>query len=96
MMKLFTLGSAALIASTKASSATIAADYLAAVQNNPMAAAERTITQDDMDLINEYGCWCYFQDAHGSGKGKPVDEIDTLCKMKLLKNKHAFWLFLEL
>ena len=80
MMKLFTLGSAALIASTKASSATIAADYLAAVQNNPMAAAERTITQDDMDLINEYGCWCYFQDAHGSGKGKPVDEIDTLCK----------------
>lgn len=40
----------------------------------------RTITQDDMDLINEYGCWCYFQNDHGAGKGKPVDEIDTLCK----------------
>merc|ERR1712178_244361 len=38
------------------------------------------ITQSDMDLINEYGCWCYFQDGPGAGKGKPVDEIDTLCK----------------
>jgi len=42
--------------------------------------SERTITQADMDLVNEYGCWCYFQDGHGAGKGKPVDEIDQLCK----------------
>jgi hypothetical protein len=41
---------------------------------------DRTITQSDMDLINQYGCWCYFQDGHGAGHGKPVDEIDTLCK----------------
>lgn len=40
----------------------------------------KTITQTDMAQINEYGCWCYFQDAHGAGKGKPVDEIDVLCK----------------
>ena len=42
--------------------------------------AERTITQSDMDLINEYGCWCYFQNDHGHGRGAPVDEIDMLCK----------------
>jgi hypothetical protein len=40
----------------------------------------RTVTQEDMDLVNEYGCWCYFQDGYGSGKGKPVDDIDVLCK----------------
>merc|ERR1711944_284283 len=40
----------------------------------------RTITQADMDLINEYGCWCYFQDGYGQGRSKPLDEIDTLCK----------------
>lgn len=45
-----------------------------------MTIQTKTITQDDMDQINEYGCWCYFQNDHGSGKGKPVDEIDTLCK----------------
>jgi len=40
----------------------------------------RTITQGDMGLINEYGCWCYFQDDHGKGRGKPVDVFDELCK----------------
>jgi len=42
--------------------------------------SSRTITQIDMADINEYGCWCYFQDGHGAGRGKPVDEIDVLCK----------------
>lgn len=41
---------------------------------------DRTITKNDMDLINEYGCWCYFADGYGPGRSKPVDEIDTLCK----------------
>ena len=41
---------------------------------------QRAVTQDDMDLVNQYGCWCYFQDDYGQGRGKPVDEIDTLCK----------------
>lgn len=40
----------------------------------------RTITQSDMALINEYGCWCYFQNDHSRAKGQPVDGIDVLCK----------------
>merc|ERR1712187_569229 len=30
--------------------------------------------------LNEYGCWCYFYDDHGRGKGTPVDGIDEMCK----------------
>ena len=31
--------------------------------------------------IDGYGCWCYFQDAHGSGKGAPVNKVDEQCKI---------------
>lgn len=31
--------------------------------------------------IDEYGCWCYFGDDHGRGKGTPVDPIDEVCKV---------------
>jgi len=31
--------------------------------------------------LNEYGCWCYFNDDHGRGKGQPVDSIDEMCKV---------------
>ena len=40
----------------------------------------RTIFKSDMSLINEYGCWCYFQNDHGKGHGKTVDNIDKLCQ----------------
>ena len=30
--------------------------------------------------FDEYGCWCYFYDNVGRGKGTPVDELDGLCK----------------
>lgn len=30
--------------------------------------------------LNEYGCWCYFNDEHGRGKSTPVDSIDEICK----------------
>lgn len=42
--------------------------------------ADRAITQSDMGLLNDYGCWCFFESNHGNGKGKPVDELDTFCK----------------
>ena len=29
--------------------------------------------------LQEYGCWCFFDDLHGLGKGKPQDEYDTAC-----------------
>lgn len=32
--------------------------------------------------LQSYGCWCYFDAKHGSGKGLPVDRVDEQC-MKL-------------
>merc|ERR1712226_1725663 len=34
-----------------------------------------------VNSINEYGCWCYFGDDHGRGKGQPQDAIDEMCKV---------------
>jgi len=44
------------------------------------AGQPRTITGSDMGLINEYGCWCYFENGHYQAKSGPVDPIDILCK----------------
>ena len=30
--------------------------------------------------LDEYGCWCYFYENVGRGKGAAVDEIDEFCK----------------
>jgi len=64
----------------------IAADFLSMSNDistielqNPTI-GERALLQSDMGLISEYGCWCYFEGDHGSGRGHPVDEIDTFCK----------------
>lgn len=32
------------------------------------------------DSIDEYGCWCNFQETHVLGKGVPVNEVDEWCK----------------
>lgn len=37
--------------------------------------------QEIITNINGYGCWCYFQDAHGHGRGAPVNEVDAQCKI---------------
>ena len=37
---------------------------------------DRAITASDMALVNEYGCWCYFEENHGHGRGNPVDAVD--------------------
>ena len=55
-------------------------DFSDAVSAFSQANGDRTITQSDMALINEYGCWCYFQNDHHKGKGQPTDGIDSLCK----------------
>jgi len=31
-------------------------------------------------LDQNYGCWCYLDDFHGLGKGKPIDGVDSECK----------------
>jgi len=30
--------------------------------------------------LNEVGCWCYFDEDIGRGKGKPFDDLDGLCQ----------------
>lgn len=37
--------------------------------------------QSYLENINQYGCWCYFQDDHGKGRGIPANEVDTACKV---------------
>jgi len=34
-----------------------------------------------LQSINEYGCWCYFEDDHGKGKSQALNEIDGFCKL---------------
>ena len=47
---------------------------------NPMTDLVRVISQTDMDQINNYGCYCYFEENHGKGKGVAQDSIDRICK----------------
>lgn len=35
--------------------------------------------------LQEYGCWCFFNDKHGQGRGAPVDVFDSHC----MKYHHA-------
>lgn len=37
--------------------------------------------QKIIEGIDGYACWCYFQDDHGKGRGKPVNEMDARCKV---------------
>lgn len=41
---------------------------------------QRALLKADMGLVNNYGCWCYFEDNVGKGKGRPVDKVDEICK----------------
>jgi len=38
-------------------------------------------SQAQIDQLNEYGCWCFFDEDHGRGKAQPVDSIDEICKI---------------
>jgi len=40
-----------------------------------------TWAQQMLAPINGYGCWCYFQDDHGKGKGIPANEMDEVCRV---------------
>ena len=39
-----------------------------------------TLGDDAMAAITNYGCWCYFEENHGRGRGAPVDSVDAMCK----------------
>ena len=42
--------------------------------------APRALLGKNMGIINQYGCWCYFEQETFLGKGQPKDKIDQLCK----------------
>lgn len=38
-----------------------------------------------LNNLQEYGCWCFFDEKHGQGRGNPVDVFDSHC----MKYHHA-------
>jgi hypothetical protein len=51
---------------------------------NSTVAGERALGEllgPTLAAINEYGCWCYFEEDHGKGKSQPLNEIDSYCKI---------------
>lgn len=47
-------------------------------QTLPKIRGRSTVSMLLQDL-QKYGCWCYFDDLHGQGKGTPVDRFDIEC-----------------
>lgn len=44
----------------------------------PMQGA-RALKKTDLAVLQGYGCWCYFEEERG--KGQPVDNYDSQCKV---------------
>jgi len=40
----------------------------------------RNLLETNIKNVNNYGCWCYFDDQVGNGKGEPMDLIDAECR----------------
>lgn len=53
-------------------------DKLSAVMKEDKAFSPEM--QASIENLNEYGCWCFFDNDHGRGKGQAVDAIDETCK----------------
>merc|ERR1712020_368706 len=75
-MKFIAASFLGLVAADKAS---IDRQLMAQVQNSSLRAFTGNIA-NAVERLDEYGCWCYFYDNVGRGKGTPVDEIDGFCK----------------
>jgi len=74
-MKLY----AATLALVAADKASIDRQLLTLIRNSSLRQFSDKIA-DSIPLLDEYGCWCYFYDNVGRGKGNPVDEVDAMCK----------------
>lgn len=49
----------------------------------PHVSVDRGIVQMlgvNINLIDQYGCWCYFGNDHGKGRGAAINFIDDFCK----------------
>merc|ERR1712178_93643 len=55
-------------------------DMLVAQDRSLNPDSSRALSQETLNSLQEYGCWCYFDQLHGKGKSKPVNEVDTACK----------------
>jgi hypothetical protein len=45
-----------------------------------LAKGNRNLLTTEIANVNQYGCWCYFDDAVGNGKGEPMDLVDAECR----------------
>ena len=82
-MKLVITKIAAMAAVAHAGLDHIAADMGLMVAQNSSLWGDRSITAMMGNLgsvIDTYGCWCFFDEKHGQGKGRPVNSIDGACK----------------
>merc|ERR1739845_279961 len=77
MMIKFAISS--LVALAAADKDSIDRQLLGLVRNSSLRAFTGNIA-NAVNSLDEYGCWCYFYDNVGRGKGTPVDEIDGFCK----------------
>ena len=32
------------------------------------------------ERLQEYGCWCFFEEKYGLGKSHPLDDYDAACQ----------------
>merc|ERR1712127_1016798 len=60
--------------------AQIAQNLQEVMQNNSVTRTfGSTWATSFIEAIDEYGCWCYFQDDHGRGRGPAANEVDEQC-----------------
>jgi len=45
-----------------------------------MAKNNRNLLTTEIANVNKYGCWCYFDNEVGNGKGVPMDLVDAECR----------------
>ena len=76
---MFKFAVSSLVALAAADKDSIDRQVLALARNSSLRAFTGNIA-NAVNQLDEYGCWCYFYDNVGRGKGTPVDEIDGFCK----------------
>merc|ERR1711988_840003 len=76
---MFKFAISSLVALAAADKDSIDRQVLALARNSSLRAFTGNIA-NAVNQLDEYGCWCYFYDNVGRGKGTPVDEIDGFCK----------------
>ena len=78
LMKLLISGSALLASIAHAGLNNIQSDLSLLVAQNSSMWSDRSITTmlgNMGSLIDTYGCWCYFDDNHGKGKGRALMKL---------------------